>query len=118
MSPFYVAQVTIVWVLGLLTMRYTATVYPLPSSVEAPATVTSDAPIDSAERSPEPVYGGERGQDRSQDWAVLGQQYLGSIRVKGWAHDPQLTQATLARHLGTNGAYLSRALNQGLGDVQ
>lgn len=50
-----------------------------------------------------------------RDWAALGQQWSGQVRSQGWARDPDLTLARLARRLGTNTGYLSRAINTGLG---
>jgi AraC-like DNA-binding protein len=37
------------------------------------------------------------------------------VRAGGWQADPELGLKQLARLLGTNSAYLSRALNEGLG---
>ena len=37
------------------------------------------------------------------------------VREHGWWRDPDLTAPLLARHLATNTTYLSRALNDGLG---
>lgn len=51
----------------------------------------------------------------SRDWRALGLAWETEVRAAGWAADPELDLAGLARHLGTNSNYLSRALNQGLG---
>lgn len=37
------------------------------------------------------------------------------VREQGWWRDPDLTAPLLSRHLATNTTYLSRALNEGLG---
>lgn len=50
-----------------------------------------------------------------RDWAALGAQWAATIRAEGWAADPDLSLAMLARRLGTNTSHLSRALNDGLG---
>ncbi|MFC0588432.1 helix-turn-helix domain-containing protein [Novosphingobium aquiterrae] len=50
-----------------------------------------------------------------RDWAALGREWAAQIRAEGWARDPDLTLALLARRLGTNTGYLSRAINQGAG---
>jgi AraC-like DNA-binding protein len=50
-----------------------------------------------------------------RDWRTLGEHWAEQTRAAGWASDPELTLARLARHLGTNSSYLSRALNEGLG---
>lgn len=51
----------------------------------------------------------------ARDWVTQGRQWAQLIREKGWARDPDLTLASLARQLGTNTGYLSRAINTGLG---
>lgn len=48
-----------------------------------------------------------------RDWAALGREWAERVRAEGWARDPDLTLARLARRLGTNTGYLSRAINQG-----
>jgi AraC-like DNA-binding protein len=50
----------------------------------------------------------------SKDWAALGRDWAARVQAEGWARDPDLTLARLARRLGTNTGYLSRAINQGL----
>ena len=50
-----------------------------------------------------------------RDWAALGREWAERVRTEGWARDPDLTLARLARRLGTNTGYLSRAINQGEG---
>ncbi|WP_292970246.1 helix-turn-helix domain-containing protein [Novosphingobium sp.] len=50
-----------------------------------------------------------------RDWTEQGQAWAAQVRAAGWARDPDLTLASLARRLGTNTGYLSRAINQGLG---
>lgn len=51
----------------------------------------------------------------ARDWAAMGRAWEAEVRANGWAADPELSLAGLARRLGTNTAYLSRALNEGLG---
>ncbi len=51
----------------------------------------------------------------ARDWRAAGEQWAAQTRAGGWASDPGLSLARLARHLGTNTSYLSRALNDGLG---
>jgi AraC-like DNA-binding protein len=50
-----------------------------------------------------------------RDWAALGREWGDRIRAECWARDPDLTLSRLARRLGTNTGYLSRAINQGIG---
>lgn len=49
------------------------------------------------------------------DWAALGERWRGDIQVGGWWREPDLTLAAVARRVGTNTTYLSRAINGGLG---
>jgi AraC-like DNA-binding protein len=53
--------------------------------------------------------------DRSPDWAERGHAWAERVRAEGWYRQPDLTVAQLARLLGTNTAYLSRAFNEGVG---
>lgn len=48
-------------------------------------------------------------------WAALGQDWRARTHAEGWWREPDLTLADLARRLGTNTGYLSRAINDGLG---
>jgi AraC-like DNA-binding protein len=50
-----------------------------------------------------------------RDWRALGERWAAQTRAAAWHQDPELSLATLARLLGTNGTHLSRALNEGLG---
>jgi AraC-like DNA-binding protein len=54
-------------------------------------------------------------QPSERDWSALGAQWSEKVREAGWHKDPELNVATLARHLGANTAYVSRAINEGLG---
>lgn len=49
------------------------------------------------------------------NWAALGERWREATEAAGWWREPDLTLAELARRLGTNTAYLSRAINEGLG---
>jgi|CXWL01.1.fsa_nt_gi AraC-like DNA-binding protein len=49
------------------------------------------------------------------DWAEFGARWQSQTRAAGWWREPDLSLAELARRLGTNTAYLSRAVNDGLG---
>lgn len=111
--PFYVAQAAAVWLLGLLAWREAERRYPQATDAPAPEPLPSPMPAASApasETDDAPAAGG-----RGPDWAALGATYLATLRAKGWWRDPQLTLGGLARHLATNSSYVSKALNQGLG---
>lgn len=86
----YVAIAAIALFLGVQGLRHADRRFPMPAV----------APVDSA---PE------------RDWAALGQEWAATTRAQRWHADPDLSLALLARRLGTNTGYLSRALNEGLG---
>lgn len=49
------------------------------------------------------------------DWCELGGRWRSRVQAEGWWRAPDLSLADLAARLGTNTAYLSRAVNEGLG---
>lgn len=51
----------------------------------------------------------------ADDWAVQGARWRETTQAAGWWREPDLTLSELSRRLGTNTAYLSRAVNEGLG---
>jgi AraC-like DNA-binding protein len=94
--PLYVCFTLLVFYLGLEGWRHSGTRYPLPSTTTGPL---------------EPP----RSESTGRDWAKQGREWLARTETAGWWRDPELSLDRLARHLGTNTAYLSRALNEGLG---
>jgi AraC-like DNA-binding protein len=53
--------------------------------------------------------------ERQPNWMETGNRWRDLVRAEGWWRDPDLTAPMLARHLATNTTYLSKALNDGLG---
>ncbi|MEZ4362149.1 MAG: AraC family transcriptional regulator [Kofleriaceae bacterium] len=51
----------------------------------------------------------------ARDWRELGQQWAARLAEAAWWREPELSLAEVARRLGTNTRYLSRAFNEGLG---
>ena len=51
----------------------------------------------------------------ARDWRAQGEAWRDRTQAEGWWRDDDLTLADLAKRLGTNTAYLSRAINDGLG---
>ncbi len=96
--PLYVLLTLLVFYLGLEGWRHAAIVYPLAGQAVPPEPGT-EAPT----------------QPAGRDWESLGREWLARTENAGWWRDPELGLERLARHLGTNTAYLSRALNEGLG---
>ncbi|MFM7403229.1 MAG: helix-turn-helix domain-containing protein [Erythrobacter sp.] len=86
----YVAIAAIALFLGVQGLRHADRRFPI-------------APVLAVEPSPE------------RDWQALGTEWATTTRMQSWHTDPGLSLALLARRLGTNTAYLSRALNEGLG---
>lgn len=96
--PLYVFLTLLVFYLGLEGWRHAGTVYPLVAKTlpSMPESVPRAAPA-------------------GRDWGSQGREWLARTEAAGWWRDPDLSLERLARHLGTNTAYLSRALNDGLG---
>lgn len=94
--PLYVFFTLLLFYLGLEGWRHSGTAYPQPSMTTEPSQTSRHEP------------GG-------RDWAAQGGEWLARTEAAGWWRDPELSLDRLARHLGTNTAYLSRALNDGLG---
>ena len=88
----YVAFSLLVLYLGIEGWRHAALVYPLAGTGE----------LATAERAP-------------RDWVAQGEAWLAQIEAEQYWRDPDLTLASLARHLGTNSSYVSRGFNAGLG---
>lgn len=63
-----------------------------------------------ADARPQPIVESVR-----RDWRQVAAEWMDRIEQHGWWRDPDLDLAELARRLGTNTAYLSRGLNEGLG---
>ena len=57
----------------------------------------------------------EQTEKPERDWAAEGEQLKAEVLERNWHLEPGLSLQTLARRFGTNQAYLSRAINQGLG---
>ena len=63
-----------------------------------------------ADARPQPIV-----EPIARDWRPVAAEWMHRIERHGWWRDPDLDLAALARRLGTNTAYLSRGLNEGLG---
>ena len=94
----YLALTVLVFALGLEAWRHAGRRHPLQPDAEPPAPPVPVLPV-----RPPP------------DWAALGAAWRDRARDEGWFRDPELSLESLARKLGTNTNYLSRAFNEGLG---
>lgn len=104
--PFYLALGLLVYYLGIEGWRHAN--LPLPPMTDAPP----DAPTDLAAPEIGPVVA-RPVPDR--DWRAQGEAWAARVAEAGWWREPDLSLTELARRLGTNTHYLSRALNDGLG---
>jgi AraC-like DNA-binding protein len=96
--PLYVAFSVLVLYLGIAGWRHAETRFP-----QAIAAPTPDPP-------PSPAPAAMR------DWAAQGSAWIARIEAEELWRDPALTLASLARILGTNTSYLSRALGAASGE--
>lgn len=95
----YVIFSALVLYLGIAGWRHSETPFPsVAADSESPGTAEAAADI------------------RTRDWCQQAEQWLQQIDDAGYWRDPGLTLTSLARLLGTNTAYLSRALNEGAGE--
>ena len=109
--PLYLWFSLLIYGLGIGGLRSANLIYPRPEllgliDVAAPVVVESGE-AGEPERADSP--------SRSVDWRAMGEEWSRTIRERGWWRDPDLTAPALARELATNTTYLSRALNDGLG---
>ncbi len=105
--PLYLWFSLLIYGLGLGGLRNARLAYPRPPTDTVPVLAESSAPTEPTER--------DASSNPATDWAVVGSRWSDVVRGEGWWRDPDLTAPLLARHLATNTSYLSRALNEGLG---
>jgi len=137
--PLYVAYTALVWYLGVEGWRHAGSRYP---RVDAPepgvSRIGAEVPMDPTTRAvaaaPVPVphahtvepfsssdeHAGSaetrlRSVGKERDWANLGARVQRQVVAGQWWREPDLELAELARRIGTNTNYVSRALNEGLG---
>ncbi|PTT83400.1 AraC family transcriptional regulator [Pelomonas sp. HMWF004] len=102
----YVALTLLVFALGLEAWRHAGQVHPR-QPVRPPARPP--------EPGPEPMLPAPAALRAAPDWAALGAGWRARTEAEEWFRDPALSLDSLARLLGTNTSYLSRAFNEGLG---
>lgn len=78
---------------------------PAVETLVAPATEPLSAAV--TQRTPETAI--------KRDWNATAATWRAQIRDQGWWRQPGLSLADVARYLGTNDSYISRAFNQGMG---
>ena len=102
--PLYLGITGLLGYLGLEGWRHAGIHYPVQADAD------ERAQPDALEAAP-----ALRGEAGERDWTAQGRQWRDALSSHGWWRDPDLSVDTLARHLGTNTNYLSRAFNDGLG---
>ena len=107
--PLYVLFAVLIWLIGLEGWRHAARIYP---KMDDDKTATDSTPettpaiaASSTSESRRPIH----------DWPALAIRWIEEIRAREWWREPDLSLALVARRLGTNTTYLSRALNEGAG---
>lgn len=95
----YVLFSGLVVYLGVEGWRHAGMRYPLLGAAPDPAGPAPDLPAAAPGR----------------DWAAMGARFADQIEAQRLWQDPDVTAASLARALGTNGNYLARAFGEGLG---
>ncbi|QNH15495.1 AraC family transcriptional regulator [Xanthomonas sp. SS] len=120
--PRYLGLVLLMYYLGLEGWRHARVAYPQRTSAHSAADATAAVPEMAQPVEPvefvEPVESDATatpGAGTEKDWAALGQRFAAQVAAQGWWREPELSLGELARRLGTNSNYLSRALNEGLG---
>lgn len=107
--PQYLAFAAIVLWLGLEGWRHAAHCFPpLVDPLPAP-------PRQTAAIAAEPMPPAMPQPERTRDWSALAAEWLVRIDQAGWWREPGLTLEQVARRLGSNESYVSRAFNAGAG---
>jgi AraC-like DNA-binding protein len=102
--PLYLAFTALVYYLGIEgwrnAERRVPSIEPEAAAVHPPAAVNAPAAV---------------AVTPGRDWTAQGKVWSAQILDAEWWREPKLDLAELARRLGTNTRYLSRAFNEGLG---
>jgi AraC-like DNA-binding protein len=120
--PFYIALSLLVYYLGIEGWRHAGLALPTMTAISASTARLADAVEDASANDSGDA---DNAQDVApakaastlveRDWRALGERWSLQVAAAGWWQEPDLSLADLARRLGTNTQYLSRALNDGLG---
>lgn len=106
--PFYVVLSGLVYYLGIEGWRHAAQVFPpMRPAIDAAPVPPGPDPVEEAGQADDAPAG--------RDWRAQAERWAERVAAGQWWREPDLSLADLARRLGTNTQYLSRALNEGLG---
>ena len=106
--PLYLWFSILIYGLGAGGLRSARQLYPRESSL-------AECAADTATASGLGVTPLSPGDNRQADWVTMAKRWSRLVREEEWWREPDLTAPLLARRLATNTSYLSRALNDGLG---
>ena len=100
--PLYLAFSGLVWILGLEGWRHS---------------IWNSPKMDLSEPRSNQVPVGQvlPAESLATDWRRQAEVWVARMDLEAWWREPTISLATVARRLGTNTAYLSRALNEGAG---
>ena len=110
--PLYLVYTALVWYLGVEGWRQATR--PYPRRAEAAAVVPNPPSAPQAPLAAGPAPQDPRPAKSSRDWNDMGQRIRQQVVAGRWWSEPELELAELARRVGLNTHYLSRALNEGL----
>ncbi len=123
--PRYLATVAVVYYLGLEGWRHARARYPRrdlllsgDALADAPARAGSAPPVvPLPEHASAPAGLAVVSATQEKDWHAFGARIAAEVDAHGWWREPDLSLPELARRMGTNSNYLSRGLNEGLGQT-
>lgn len=113
--PLYIAFTLFIYYLGLEGWRHSGDSFPHENS-----STTGDDPGEQEASTPpdlpsmQATFADLPAPATAPDWQQMGQRWLDQVKHRELWRNPNLTLATLARELGTNTSYLSKAFNEGI----
>ncbi len=115
--PLYVGFAALTYYLGLQGWRHAADARPRMDGAESADADSVDAPsVETPSTQPLASDPARPRRAPERDWPAFGQRVAAAVIAGRWWREPALDLDELARRLGTNTNYLSRALNDGLGE--
>jgi AraC-like DNA-binding protein len=116
--PFYLVLSGLTYYLGIEGWRHAALPLPAMAAAVAQQRIATPPSLKVAEPTAPASPAASDGVDpepTGRDWPAIAAGWAEQVRAGRWWREPTLSLADLARRLGTNTQYLSRALNEGLG---
>jgi AraC-like DNA-binding protein len=116
--PFYLVLSGLIYYLGIEGWRHSSLSLPVMAVPDGPQRTAESLPPmtdDPAASSTPPAPDAVAAEAPGRDWSAVAAGWAAQVRAGQWWREPTLSLSDLARRLGTNTQYLSRALNEGLG---